>query len=521
MKIRILAVLFCLMAQHTFAQTKVFKEVSEEVSSQMHMIHQDGNLVGYLVFTELEKANADSFNYKLSIMDENLNDIGKVEFREQKLKLQSVAFEQDVICLAYVKSNILGSECKNMREVKNAQAKGKNWIFTQFVDLNGKIIKTNSVETELEYSSPVWKTTRILNATAALKHDVQLKNISGKGFALFYGDQSKNNLLMFDAKGKQIFQEQIKEDAVAFGLLTSGANIHLLYKKGAYGDGEGGYELLGFNTADSTKFPKYILKDKKGNYLKVLAFDVDPSTNKPYISGHIINGKQSSFGNAADDAKGAYAGVFTININGSGKSDVAEHYSYWNDGSMPAISKTGLYKEKKHTYARQVRSFMDYDGNSYFVGSAYVKKARVGAIVASIITAPLLIPAIALLAPGTHKARITDITVLKQNNKGQLSVENVIDGNATRYVPAKLGFYVYDNRSFNTVTNPDTKTSYLVMDDPKQIMIYNVNKKKIVRTIPHKDGNIRTYVYGAKEGHIMVSEYNSKERETRYSIEAL
>ena len=135
MKIRILAVLFCLMAQHTFAQTKVFKEVSEEVSSQMHMIHQDGNLVGYLVFTELEKANADSFNYKLSIMDENLNDIGKVEFREQKLKLQSVAFEQDVICLAYVKSNILGSEFKNMREVKNAQAKGKNWIFTQFVDL--------------------------------------------------------------------------------------------------------------------------------------------------------------------------------------------------------------------------------------------------------------------------------------------------------------------------------------------------------------------------------------------------
>src|SRR5687767_8268150 len=88
------------------AQSKVFKEVSEEISSQMRVIMQDEALIGYLAFTQLEKANADSFNYKISIMDENLNDIGSVNFREESLNLQSVSFEQDMLCLAYIKSKI-------------------------------------------------------------------------------------------------------------------------------------------------------------------------------------------------------------------------------------------------------------------------------------------------------------------------------------------------------------------------------------------------------------------------------
>jgi len=61
----------------------------------------------------------------------------------------------------------------------------------------------------------------------------------------------------------------------------------------------------------------------------------------------------------------------------------------------------------------------------------------------------------------------------------------------------------------------------LIVDDEKNITIYSVNKKKVVRTIPHKDGNIKIEVYPAKEGHIMVSEYNKKEKYTKVSIEAL
>lgn len=69
--------------------------------------------------------------------------------------------------------------------------------------------------------------------------------------------------------------------------------------------------------------------------------------------------------------------------------------------------------------------------------------------------------------------------------------------------------------------NTDKKCHYVIIDDKKDIFVYNVNQKKVVRTIPHKDGNASINVYPAKEGHIMVSEYNQKERSTRYSIEAL
>src|SRR5579871_685584 len=105
MKKSLLFLLTCLSITYGLqAQSKVFKEVSDDISSTTEAITQDGALVGYLVFTQLEKVSEDSFNYKISIMDENLNDIGDVNFKEESLDLQAVSFEQDIICMAYLKS---------------------------------------------------------------------------------------------------------------------------------------------------------------------------------------------------------------------------------------------------------------------------------------------------------------------------------------------------------------------------------------------------------------------------------
>src|SRR5437763_15546073 len=107
MKIKLAMMLCCVFSVVlSQAQSKVFKEVSDEISSQMKVITQDDALVGYIVFTKLEKASEDSFNYKISIMDENLNDIGTVNFREENLTLQAVSFDQGVLCLGYLKSRL-------------------------------------------------------------------------------------------------------------------------------------------------------------------------------------------------------------------------------------------------------------------------------------------------------------------------------------------------------------------------------------------------------------------------------
>jgi hypothetical protein len=150
MKNILLAVALVTISMSGYSQSKVFKEVSEDVTSQIKAITQDGNLVGYLVFTELEKASETTFNYKLTIMDENLNDIGTVNFKEEKLFLQQVSFEQDVMCLAYIKSNIIGKEFKNARQYRREKENdAKNSIVTQFVSHDRKNINTNVIKADI------------------------------------------------------------------------------------------------------------------------------------------------------------------------------------------------------------------------------------------------------------------------------------------------------------------------------------------------------------------------------------
>lgn len=521
MKTALVVFTLSLSVLFTHAQTKVFREVSDEISSQIRTIRQDNVLVGYVVFTQLEKADADSFNYKITIMDENLNDIGTINFRDIKLFLQSVSFEQDVLCLAYVKTNILGNEFKNLREYRASVPKGKNSVFLQFLGLDGKIIKSQSLPVDIKISEYYTPYSSRVFAGGKLSHSIQLHNVAGKGFACFYGDNNKNNLRIYDAKGNQYWHKVVKEDKVqGFSLLTSNDNVYLLVKKSDKML-EGGYELLGYKASDSSSFPKYVLKDKQGNPLKVISFGNDPYTGQPFISGSIIHAsKGNKYYLGRHVAQGAYTGVFSINVNGPKKSDYKEIYSYWNDGSSSFMSKKGYCAEVKG-FPRFSETCKDAEGNTYYIGSAVDKKLRTGNLVLSVVTLPILVPPLLMSTKGYQKIRMTDAILIKQNAKGALTLEKSINTNYTGFKPGHYPVSTVNNRSFYNVNNPNTKTGYVIVDDMKDIYIYNINQKKIVRTIPHRDGNVSTYVFPAKEGHVMVSEYNRKERYTRFSIEAL
>jgi hypothetical protein len=520
MKNILLAVALVTISMSGYSQSKVFKEVSEDVTSQIKAITQDGNLVGYLVFTELEKASETTFNYKLTIMDENLNDIGTVNFKEEKLFLQQVSFEQDVMCLAYIKSNIIGKEFKNARQYRREKENdAKNSIVTQFVSLDGKIINTNVIKADIAAQTAYNNKWKIVG-DGKLKHNVQLKNVTGKGFAMFYGDENSNQFVLYDLNGKQTVKKTIKENGEGFSMLTSGEDVYILVKNKNSESIQEGYNMLAYRTADSTVLPKYAIKDKRGNSLRVIAFDNDPVTGKPFISGNIIESDGITYDNAKEMGRGAYAGVFTMHFNGTKKNDVTESYSYWNDGSQTIFSKSGLVSDKNE-YARQTISFRDYSGNTYFVGSSVKKRTRWGAIAGAVITSPLLVGPVLFLGQGTQKSKITDATLIKQNAKGSLSIENNIKSNGSKFYPARTPFFMYDQRTYYTVTNPDKKTSYLIFDDNNNITIYNVDQKKVMRTIPHWNGAVETSVFPAKEGHILVAQDNRKEKTRRFSIEAL
>jgi hypothetical protein len=521
----LLLLFLILTATVTHAQTKVFNEVAEDISSQLQIIRQDGNLVGYLVFTQLEKASADSFNYRLSIMDENLNDIGTVNFKEEKLILKAVSFEQDVICLVYVRSNFVGKEFRNNREFRREKDNAKAELFAQFVNLHGQILGKYTTKMDVKPDAQMAANSyRKVVGNGKLKQQIQLRNITGKGFACFYGDDSKNSLLIFNTTGKLSWQKLVKEDATDFLMLTSGPEVSLLLKKKEKME-EGGFEIVSYNTSDSTTYPKFLLKDKKGNSLKVLAFENDPITGKPYVSGLVIDPeKGNSYSTGRNLRHGPYCGVFSIEINGHKRNDIVPSFSYWGDGSQGTmIDKNGYYEDIR-SYADLGTSFKDFGGNTYFAGSGIHRRFRTGGVITSVLLSWTLIVPMVAMAPGTHLYNSRNVMLVKQDPKGKLSLETTVPvavSGALKLAAAKVPLSMYDQRSFYPVTNTDTKTNYLVIDDYTNIFIYDVNQKKVSRTIAHKDGKIFTAVFPAKEGHVMVSEYNAKAKQTRLSIEAL
>ncbi len=466
---------------HPHAQTKIFQEVGDEISSQVKTIRQDGALVGYLVFSNLEKVNEDSFNYKITIMDENLNDIGTVNFREQGLSLQDVAFEKDILCLAYIKSNVIGYTFKGKKEYRDAYSNMKNVVFMQFVNLEGKILNTSSFPVSMDVNvNPPSFSNRI---PGILKHDIQLKNITQRGFVCFYGDKVKNAFLVFNTKGITLWQKTVDIEADNFYMLTSGRDIHLLamHKPAVIGSIEGGYDLYSYTTHDTSFENSFPLRDEHGRALNVMAFDNDPVTGKPFLAGYIIN-QPTAFGmySTKDPKAIQFPGVFTINVNGYTSSDLNAVYTFWSDVLKNDISAKQLFKDGAIYYGLSC-AFRDFDGNTYFAGS----------------------------------------NVIRQNKDATLSFENISSPEHTSFIKLFQSAKKTTDKVFYPVSNADTKTNYLIADDEKNIIIYNVTQKKVMRSIPHKEGSIRTNVYPAKEGHVMVAEYNKKEKFTKLSIEAL
>ena len=489
----LLIVLFTCSLQ---AQTKVFKEISEDISTQFKAITQDNTLVGYLAFTRLEKADADSFNYRVTIMDENLKDIGNVEFRQENLELQTVSFEQNVLCLGYIQSALSGTQKvrtkKGYKKVEDAAA--SSHMLIQFINLSGKVINTYyrdiSLETaQLAITNPYATAIKLVSY---LKYGMQIRNIPNSGFCLFYGDNFRQDLVLFDTRGVQTHKLEIPGLADHYYLHATATYIYLLTKKDVRVP-EGGNRLYVYSPSDLSAVIDFDLRDSKDNWLKVLSFDNDPLTGDAFIAGCIINpAMEKQFVSAADYSNSPYIGLFTIDLGGPGR-DMKANCSYWDDEKFPGLSRDGLFTDKDF-YVKYASAFKDYTGNTIFAGTA-------------------------LTLVGSSKFKLADGVFVRQEASGNVVLDNTIPCDETKSFGFTGILNTLDKKDFYKVVDADTKNNYMIIDDTENIYVYNVNSKKIMRTIPHKDGNIKINVYPAKEGHVVVSKYNRKEKYTSFSIE--
>jgi hypothetical protein len=481
------------------SQTKIFKEVGEEISTQMRAISQDNALVGYLAFTRLEKASEDSFNYKITIMDENLNDIGAVNFREGNLVLQSVSFEANVLCVGYIQTSLTGKQTiRSYNGLQKAEdAASYSHILLQFINLDGKVINTYYKEAHMNVRLAPGAHRAPVVIGAELKYGMQIKNIPKHGFAFFYGDEYTQKLLVFDDRGVLRHEEESPILAERYYLLASGEDIYLLLKKDERVP-EGSYTLYDYSARDLKRKNDFDLRDGYDNWLKVLSFDIDPASGDAYLAGCIINPKrENQFLTPTDYSFTPYLGLFTLDL-GNPQKEMHANCSYWNNERMPGIAPDGMFSDKGF-YVRYSTAFKDYRGNTIFAGTALTGKGYVGAA----------------------KYKLTDAAFVRQEPAGAVALDNNIPCDESKTFGAGDLLFQRDKKDYYSVSNPDTKTNYVIIDDEQNIYIYNVNGKKVVRTIPHKDGNVKINVFPAKEGHMMVSEYNKKEKYTRFSIEAL
>ncbi len=496
------------------AQTKVFRQVNSEISSAMYPIIQDEGLVGYLAFARLEKVNADTFNYQVTIMDENLNDIGKIDFKEESLQLQSVSFENDILCLAYLKSNIIG---KNFSKYKDFQAQlplMKNYFFIQFLNLEGKITATHQTPVDVHVPTSLYNGTE---AVGNFTNYTQLANIPGKGFAAFFADRKERFLQIYNTEGKLLWT---KTPGTAHNneLFTTSEHVYIL-QTNIHG-AERGSSMLTYGIEDKKEKPKFDFTDKQGNKLKILNIAKDPISGKLYASGNILNNKYGRIVNGKKIKKGIYKGVFTINFDGSARKDIKAIYSYWDDGSQAsAISKKGgLVTDNKNVF--YYKAIKDTEGNTNFIGAPFKTKFKTGNLVFSIIAIPLIIYTPIILSSGLTECSVNETAVIKQSSDGKLSVDNVVSQNNKVYLFSSQSIENLP-KGYTMVTNSHKKNNYVIITDRKEIAIYNINTKKIERTIPVVDKQVVTKVFPAKEGYILVSEYNKKEKTVRYSIESL
>jgi hypothetical protein len=500
MKILVVSLICLLIAPTLHAQSKIFKEVGEDISTEIKAISQDNTLVGYLAFTRLEKADADSFNYRLTIMDENLNDIGTVNFRQEILDLQAVSFEQNVLCLGYIQSALTSQpSVRTQHDLRKArEAAATSHLLLQFIDLSGKVI--NSWYREVNLDMAAYNNGRLFSATRLsgfLKYGMQIRNIPDGGFALFYGDETKQKMAVFDTRGNMTHEQDAPTIASHYYLRATAGEIYLLTKNDIRVP-EGGYTLYVYTANDLEAENNFDLRDVNNNWLKVLTFDNDPSTGDAFIAGCIINPtREQEFITAKQYVLGPYIGLFTLDL-GNPHKEMRANCSYWSGDNIPGISSYGEFKDKGF-YVKYATAFRDYKGNTIFAGTALLGEGFVG----------------------SAKYKLADGAFVRQDSIGHVVLDNNIPCDESKYFTDAGILYALDKKDFYKVDNPDTKSNYMIIDDESNIYIYNVNNRKVVRMIPHKDGNIKINVYPAKEGYMMVSEYNRKEKYTRFSIEAL
>ena len=507
-----LTLLAFLLCFNVFSQSKVFDNVVDiELRSSVE-ITNNKQIVGYALFYKIDKMKKAAM-YRLSILDENLKEIGSNEFEGGKdLELRRAVYESNHLLLSFYDKN-------------------KHDDYERFV----KIFDLKGKETGMIPYDPEKVKKGMFGAAAAAQMEQIYEgtdNIESKGFITVYQSKAKTggvDIQMIDNNGKLKWEKNItadKGDRADLYLLSTTPNTAIFFEmdRGSIMARDAEIFLVGLSVTDGKQLFKKPMDIKGITYEPMLIKKASDGTLK--IVSTMAN----------EDAKFANAKPIGFSIGDlndlTGEIKTLKDFNYLNDLSGVLEMKNASKSEEGYIKAHDI--LIMQDGSMVMVGEFFRKTVSAAGTAIKVFAA---LAGGGVSNSGGSQATIEDMFLLRINNKFQATALEKIEKDKERVpmptdgIPiglmARLLTYGHDFGYMYTDEGLDGKNKTVLAkgsfgEEKYGTVALTIDEKKGFSTKRfnlEKEKKVSYYVLRAKPGYVMIMKYNSKEKTLNINLE--
>ena len=507
-KIKLVLFLSALLSGFSvFSQSKIFDNVLDiEVQSTVEIVNNK-QIVGYAFFYKIDKMKKSAL-YRLSILDENLKEIGSNEFEGAKdLYLRRAVYESDRLFFSfYDKDKTDGYE-----------------QFVKVYDLKGKDKGLVPYEPE--------KVKRGFIGAAMAKgvaHQMEemyqgYENVEGKGYVAVYQGKAKTggvDIQMVGNNGKLLWEQNYtaeKGDRTDMYLVGATANTILLFQ----------IERSGLSAADADVFLIGLSADK-GKELFKKPMDINDFTYEPMLFKKnddkiIIISTITNHGDKFYNAKPIGLNIGELNDQ-TGEIKTIKDFMYKTDlGNV----LTMVSDSKSEEGYMKIHDMCKLQNGGFILVGEFFRKTVSGLGVASIVLGG---------NASASQATVEDLFLLRIDNSLKATALEKIEKDKQRYpIPAGAAVgliaryltyihgygYMYTDEGLIG----DTKTIVArgsFGEDKYGTVAITVDPKKGFTTKRfnlEKEKKVTYFISRAKPGYVMITKYNSKEKSLSVNLE--
>ena len=505
-KMKSIFILFALLFScSVFSQSKIFDNVLNiEVRSTV-TITNNKQIVGYAFFYMIDKMKKSSM-FRLSIVDENLKEIGSNEFEGPKdLDLKRAVYESNEILLSfYDKDKKDGFE-----------------RFAKVFDLKGKELGN------IPYDPDKVKKGMFGAAIAAQMEAIYegTDNVEGKGFITIFPSKAKTGGIdaqMIGLNGKLKWEKNItadKGDRTDLYLLATTPNTILLFEqdRGSVMNKDADIFLIGLSV-------------ENGNQIFKKPMDIKGLSYEPMFIKKSTDGKlkiASTLYDQNDRFLAAKPIGFSIGeLNDmTGDIKIIKDFNYLNDLSSVLTMKNESKSEEGYLKTHDI-CIMD-DGSMVMVGEFFRKTVSAGGMAMKILSRG---------GGSASQATIEDMFLLRiDNNLKAKSLEKIEKDKERTSMPdgipvglmARLLTYQHSFGYMYTDEGLDGRKKTVLArgsfgEEKYGTVAITIDEKKGYTTKRfdiQKEKNVSYHILPAKPGYVMISKYNSKEKKLTVNLE--